>query len=82
MLQVQGAGTVISVLTIVIDAPNDKTLPFIVTGTTLLTVEIVEPASERILPTMVPPPAALMVAVLPTCHDTFLAKAPPAKITL
>jgi hypothetical protein len=32
----------------------------------------VTPMDAMIVPTMVPPPAGLMVAALPTCQNTFL----------
>ena len=63
-----GAGTLMIVFTIVIDAPVDNTRPCSVTGTTLPAVENVVPAGEMMVPTMVPPPPALMVAALPTCQ--------------
>src|SRR3954463_10241251 len=77
-----GAGTLMTVLTIVTDAPSDSTLPFRVARLTLPTVENDAPACEMMVPTIVPPPAALMVAELPTCQNTFLACAPPARMML
>jgi hypothetical protein len=41
-----------------------------------------DPAEAMIVPTMVPPLAALIVAELPTCQKTFLACAPLVRITL
>ena len=77
-----GAGTLMTVLTMVTDAPKDWTLPFRVTIVVLAAVEITAPAWEMMVPTIVPPPAALIVAALPTCQKTFLACAPPARMML
>src|SRR5215218_7278616 len=75
-------GTLITVLTIVTEAPSDSTRPLMVTRAALPGVEIAAPDCEMMVPTIVPPPAALMVAALPTCQNTFLACAPLARITL
>ena len=57
-----------TVSTSVTEAPRDRTLPFKVTIAVLPAVENAAPAFEMIVPTMVPPPAALIVAALPTCQ--------------
>src|SRR6476469_1399638 len=75
-------GRLITVLTIVTDALSDNTRPLMVARATLPGVEIAAPAWEMMVPTMVPPPAALMVAALPTCQNTFLACAPLMRVTL
>ena len=54
-----------TVLTIVTEAPSETALPFSVTVLTLPAVENDAPAWDRIVPAMVPPPAALIVAKLP-----------------
>ena len=71
-----------TVFTIVTDAPNESARPFSVTIATLPAVENDTPDWEMMVPTMVPPPPALMVAALPTCQKTFLACAPLARMTL
>ena len=62
-----------TVFTIVTEAFRANALPFSVTITTLPAVENVVAAEEIMVPTMVPPPAALIVAALPTCQKTFFA---------
>jgi hypothetical protein len=61
------------VLTSVTDACSTKALPFSVTTSTLPAVDVEIPEEAMMVPTMVPPPAALIVAALPTCQNTFLA---------
>ena len=61
-----------TVLTSVTEAPSEIARPFSVTRLTLPTVENDAPAWEMMVPTMVPPPAALMVAALPTCQIDVL----------
>ena len=68
-----GAGTFTTVFTIVTDAFSPRALPFSVTKSTLPAVENVTPAEAMMVPTMVPPPPALIVAALPTCQKTFFA---------
>src|SRR5687767_11867445 len=77
-----GAGTLITVLTIVTEALSASALPFSVVQQGLPGVENVVVAEEMIVPTMVPPPVPLMVAELPTCQKTFFGCAPPARMTL
>ena len=55
----------IVVSTKVTDAPKDNALPFSVTIAVLPTVEKTAPAWVIMVPTIVPPPAALIVAALP-----------------
>ena len=64
------------VFTIVTDATKEIALPFNTVCTALPAVEKVMPAEEMIVPLMMPPPAALIVAALPTYQYTFLGKAP------
>src|SRR3954453_3189041 len=71
-----------TVLTSVTDAVNARALPFSVVIATTPAVENEVAADEMMVPTIVPPPAALMVAALPTCQKTFFGCAPPARITL
>ena len=71
-----------TVSTRVTEAPSDSTLPLRVTTATLPTVENAAPAEEMMVPTIVPPPPALIVAAVPTCQNTFLAWAPPARMML
>src|SRR4051794_14364477 len=75
-------GRLITVLTIVTEALSDSTRPLMVTRLTLPAVEITAPVCVMTVPTMVPPPAALIVAALPTCQNTFLASAPLVRMTL
>jgi hypothetical protein len=77
-----GAGTLITVFTMVTDALRPTALPSSVVIAALPAVENVTPAGAMIVPTMVPPPAPLMVAALPTCQNTFLACAPLTRMTL
>jgi hypothetical protein len=58
--------TLIVVLTIVTEAFKDMALPFKTVCTALPAVENVTPAEEIIVPTIIPPPAPLIVAALPT----------------
>ena len=55
----------------VTDALSPIALPFSVVTATLPAVEKVIPAGAMIVPTMVPPPAPLIVAALPTCQNIF-----------
>ena len=71
-----------TVSTSVTEAPSDRTLPFSVTIVVLPAVENEAPAWEMMVPSMVPPPAALTVAKLPTAQKMFLACAPPARMML
>ena len=66
-----------TVLTIVTEAFSASARPLIVVIARLPGVEIVVAADEMMVPTMVPPPAALIVAELPTCQKTFFGCAPP-----
>src|ERR1700693_2861661 len=77
-----GAGTLITVLTMVTDALRANALPLSVVIAALPAVENVTPAEAMMVPTMVPPPAGFIVAALPTCQNTFLAWAPLISITL
>ena len=69
----RATGTLMRVFTMVTEAFRASALPSSVTTATLPAVEKVVAAEEIMVPTMVPPPAALIVAVLPTCQNTFLA---------
>ena len=71
-----------TVLTIVTEAFRATALPFSVVMVTLPAVENEVAADEMMVPTMVPPPAGLIVAELPTCQKTFFGWAPPARMTL
>ena len=71
-----------TVLTMVTEAFRAKALPFNVVMAALPAVENVVAADEMMVPTMVPPPAALMVAELPTRQNMFPACAPPARMML
>ena len=71
-----------TVLTTVTDAFRPSALPFSVVIVALPAVENVTPEEAIMVPTMVPPPAALIVAALPTCQKTFLAWAPLIRMTL
>src|ERR1700686_5038102 len=66
----------------VTDALRDRARPSRVTRATLPGVEKLTPAEAMMVPTMVPPPAALMVAELPTYQNTFLACAPLTRMML
>ena len=68
-----GAGTLMRVFTSVTEACRANALPFRVTTATLPAVEVEMPEEAMMVPTMVPPPPALIVAWLPTCQKTFLA---------
>ena len=57
----------------VTDATSEIALPFNTVCTIFPEVEKVTPAEEMIVPVIIPPPAALMVAELPTYQYTFLA---------
>ena len=65
-----------------VHAAGETPRPFSVDIATLPAVEIATPAWEMMVPTMMPPPPALMVAALPTCQKTFFACAPLASVTL
>jgi hypothetical protein len=75
-------GTLITVFTMVTDALRPTALPSRVVIAALPAVEKVTPAGAMMVPTIVPPPAPLIVAALPTCQNTFLACAPLMSITL
>src|SRR3954469_1689352 len=75
-------GTLITVLTMVTEALSDRTRPLMVVRLDAPAVEIAAPDWLMMVPTIVPPPPALMTAALPTCQNTFLACAPFARITL
>src|SRR5438477_1963103 len=77
-----GVGTLMTVLTIVTEAFSASARPLSVVQHGLPAVENVVAADEMMVPTIVPPPAPLMVAALPTCQKTFFGWAPPARITL
>ena len=62
-----------TVFTSVVEAFSASARPLSVTSATLPAVEKVMPLDAMIVPAMVPPPAALIVAELPTCQKTFLA---------
>src|ERR1035437_7980147 len=78
----QGAGTLMTVFTMVTDAFNPSALPFSLVIARLPAVENVTPALAMMVPTMVPPPAPLIVAALPTYQNTFLACAPLIRMML
>src|SRR5690606_27078505 len=78
----QCAGTLMMVLTTVTDGPSDSARPSSVVMASAPAVEKAWRACEMMVPTMVPPPPALMIASEPTCQNTFLAWAPLARITL
>ena len=63
-----GAGTLITVFTMVTEAVSAMALPLSVVIAALPAVENETAAEAIMVPTMVPPPAALMVAALPTCQ--------------
>ena len=69
-----------TVLTSVTDAVKASARPFSVVTVALPEVENEVAAWEMIVPTMVPPPAALIIAALPTCQKTFFGCTPPARI--
>jgi hypothetical protein len=71
-----------TVFTIVTEAFNPNALPFRVVIVALPAVENVIPAGAMMVPTIVPPPAPLIVAALPTSQKTFWGRAPPVRITL
>ena len=56
------------VFTSVTEAPSDKALPFSVKGMVLPAVEKTAPAWAMMVPIIVPPPPALMIASVPTCQ--------------
>jgi len=66
----------------VTEALSPIALPLSVVIAALLAVENVTPAGAMMVPTMVPPPAPLMVAALPTCQNMFLGCAPLIRTTL
>src|ERR1700720_2711828 len=71
-----------TVFTIVTDALSANARPLSVVIAVTPEVENVTPDLAMMVPTMVPPPAALIVAALPTYQNTFLASAPLARMTL
>ena len=71
-----------TVLTMVTDALSPSARPLSVTMAVLPGVENDTPEDAMIVPTIVPPPAALIVAKLPTCQNTFLACAPLTRMIL
>ena len=71
-----------TVFTMVTDALSANALPLSVVIATTPEVENVTPEEAMIVPTIVPPPAALIVAALPTYQNTFLACAPLIRMTL
>src|SRR5687767_12679581 len=77
-----GAGTLITVLTIVTEALSASALPFKVLQQGWPAVENVVDADEMMVPTIVPPAAGLIVALLPTCQKMFFGCAPPTRMTL
>src|SRR6185437_11272123 len=81
-LSLYGAGTLMTVLTMVTEAFNASARPLSVTTAALPGVENDTPEDAMIVPTIVPPPAALIVAKLPTCQNTFLACAPLTRMIL
>ena len=54
-----------TVLTMVIDPDKASTLPFIVVIAVTPAVEIVAPACEMMVPTMVPPPRMPLIVAAP-----------------
>ena len=66
----------------VTDALSANALPLSVVIAALPAVENATPVEAMMVPTMVPPPAPLIVATLPTCQNTFLACAPLIRMTL
>jgi len=74
--------TFIIVLTSVTEATRLNALPFRVVNVTTPAVEKVTPDIEIIVPSIVPPPAPLIVAALPTCQKIFSDCAPPTRIIL
>jgi len=71
-----------TVLTMVTEAPSESSRPLSVVIAAAPAVEIATPDCVMMVPTIVPPPPALMVAALPTCQNTFLAWAPLARMML
>jgi hypothetical protein len=71
-----------TVFTIATDAFSASARPFNVATSVFPGVENVIAIDAMMVPTIVPPPAGLVVAVLPTCQNTFLACAPLIRITL
>jgi hypothetical protein len=61
-------GKLMMVFTIVTDAVSASSLPSTVDIMPLPAVETEIPACDKMVPTIVPPPAPLMVAALPTCQ--------------
>src|SRR5512133_3568029 len=82
MVVLYGAGTLMWAFTMVTDACRAKTLPSSVVISVLPAVENEAPEEAIMVPTILPPPAALIVAALPTCQKTFLACAPLTRMTL
>ena len=75
-------GTLITVFTMVTEALSPIALPLSVVIAALPAVENVTPAGAMMVPTMVPPPAPLIVAALPTCQNMFFGCAPLIRMTL
>ena len=71
-----------TVFTMVTEALSANARPLSVVIAAFPAVENVTPADAMMVPTMVPPPAALIVAALPTYQNTFLASAPLIRMTL
>src|ERR1700733_12768087 len=66
----------------VTDALSASARPLSVVTAELPAVENVTPADAMMVPTIVPPPAALIVAAVPTYQYTFLACAPLIRMML
>src|SRR6185312_7348689 len=75
-------GTLIVVFTMVTEAFKESALPFNTVCTELPAVEKVTPAEAIIVPLIMPPPAPLIVAALPTYQYTFFARPPFFILTL
>src|SRR5450759_2324792 len=70
------------VFTMVTEATREIALPFSTVCTAFPAVENVTPEVAMIVPDIMPPPAPLIVAALPTYQYTFLAWAPFISLTL
>ena len=71
-----------TVFTMVTEATNEIALPFNTVSVALPAVEKVTPDDAMMLPTMVPPPAPLITAALPTYQYTFLGCPPLIMVTV
>jgi hypothetical protein len=71
-----------TVFTIVTEETKDSALPSSVNTGEGPAVENTTPELAIIVPTIVPPPAALIIAVEPTCQKMFFGWALPARIML